>query len=445
MSLCIFGLLTDACMKGWRGNFGVSVGIYKFHLSLIVKVIKTVNINCELLNRQLPAHISTLQSGVAMEPALSRTNTCNFERALKMSLPAPLDPQAIRQLREDNAKMRDRDFAAQFDISEAQLVAAYVGEGVTRLNGDIDQIFPRLAGLGEVMALSRNDSCVIEKVGCYSDYRPGKHASMVLTSEIDLRLFPRHFVSAFAVERSGDKGTRRSVQFFDAAGDAVHKVHLREASNLEAWGLLVSDLALETQADHLEVTPREAPEPAKADPAKAEQLREEWAKMTDTHQFRQLTSKLKMNRLGAYRIAGEPLARQLDTRAVDMMLTAVRDHGTEIMIFVGNPGCIQIHSGPVQTLRSMGPWQNILDPGFDLHLRLDHIAEVWAVNKPTQRGAAISVEGFDAEGRAILQVFGRRTDARDHRAEWDKIVAALPSASPSDSDPRDTLQTEAAE
>jgi hypothetical protein len=37
--------------------FGVSVGIYKFHLSLIVKVIKTVNINCELLNWQLPACI----------------------------------------------------------------------------------------------------------------------------------------------------------------------------------------------------------------------------------------------------------------------------------------------------------------------------------------------------------------------------------------------------
>lgn len=362
-----------------------------------------------------------------------------------MSLPLPLEPQAIRQLRHDNAKMRDRDFAAQFQISEAQLVAAYVGEGVTRINADIDLIFPRLADLGEVMALTRNESCVNEKVGVYSNYHPGKHAAMVVTPEIDLRLFPRHFVSAFAVERSGDKGPRRSIQFFDAAGDAVHKVHLREASDVAAWAALVSDLALAEQEAHLAVTPREPPEAAKADPTKAEQLRADWAKMTDTHQFRQLTSKLGMNRLGAYRIAAEPLARQLTTEVVDMMLQAVRDQGTEVMIFVGNPGCIQIHSGPVKNLRSMGPWQNILDPGFDLHLRLDHIAEVWAVNKPTKRGAAISVEAFDAEGRAILQVFGRRTDARDHRPEWDKIVAALPSVAASDSDPNDTLQTEAAQ
>jgi putative hemin transport protein len=360
-----------------------------------------------------------------------------------MSLPLSLEPQAIRQLRQDNAKMRDRDFAAQFQISEAQLVAAYIGEGVTRLSADIDQIFPRLADLGEVMALTRNESCVIEKVGIYTDYTPGKHAAMIVNPEIDLRLFPRHFVLAFAVERSGDKGPRRSIQFFDAAGDAVHKVHLREASNLEAWAALISDLALDEQVAHLEIAPRAEPEPAKADPAKAEQLREEWAKMTDSHQFRQVASKLKMNRLGAYRIAGEPLARQLAPRAVDMMLLAVRDQGTEIMIFVGSQGCIQIHSGPVKNLRSMGPWQNILDPGFDLHLRLDHIAEVWAVQKPTQRGPAISVEAFDAEGRAILQVFGRRDENRDHSPEWGKIVEALPSAS--DSDQSDTQQTEAAE
>jgi putative hemin transport protein len=344
-----------------------------------------------------------------------------------MSLPQTPDPLAIRQLRQENPKMRDRDFAAQHNISEAQLVAAYQGAGVTRISPEIADVFPRLAALGEVMALTRNESCVIEKVGTYSDFRPGKHASMVLTPEIDLRLFPRHFASAFAVERQSDVGTRRSLQFFDAAGDAVHKVHLRDASNLQAWGELLRELALPDQEAALDVSPRQAPEAAKSDPGKVDALRAEWAKMTDTHQFRQLTAKLKMNRLGAYRIVGEPMARPLDPAALDSMLHAVRDQGIEVMIFVGNPGCIQIHAGPVQTLRRMGPWQNILDPGFDLHLRLDHLTEVWAVNKPTQRGPAISVEAFDSKGQVILQVFGRRDGDRDHRPAWGEIVAALPS------------------
>ena len=44
------------------------------------------------------------------------------------------------------------------------------------------------------------------------------------------------------------------------------------------------------------------------------------------------------------------------------------------MCFVGNRGCIQIHSGPIQDIKPMGPWINIFDETFHLHLRLDHVA-----------------------------------------------------------------------
>ena len=44
----------------------------------------------------------------------------------------------------------------------------------------------------------------------------------------------------------------------------------------------------------------------------------------------------------------------------------------------------------------MGPWQNVMDPGFNLHLRRDRITEVWAVEKQTRDGPTISVEAFDA-------------------------------------------------
>jgi hypothetical protein len=37
------------------------------------------------------------------------------------------------------------------------------------------------------------------------------------------------------------------------------------------------------------------------------------------------------------------------------------------MCFVGNRGCIQIHTGPVKNIKIMGPWLNVMDPGFNLH------------------------------------------------------------------------------
>ncbi len=334
-------------------------------------------------------------------------------------------PQDIRAAYAEKAGKRDRDLAESLGLSEGQLVAAFTGHGATRLRSDMDALFGQLNGLGEVMALTRNPSCVIEKVGQYDNYHPGAHAAMVLTQEIDMRIFPSHWVHAFAVERETETGTRRSIQVFDAAGDAVHKIFLRDGSDLDHWTHLVQMLAADDQSQTMTVEQRKPAEAPKANPDKTEVLRNEWAKMTDTHQFMRLTSKLKMNRLGAYRIAGAPLVRALDPDTIPQMFEQVRDQRLEVMVFVGNRGCIEIHGGPVKTLKQMGPWLNVLDPDFNLHLRTDYIAEVWAVTKPTQRGPAVSIEAFDAEGGLIFQIFGRRAGDTDHRPAWDALVAGL--------------------
>ncbi len=336
-----------------------------------------------------------------------------------------LSPDEIRALRVDDPKLRDRDFADKHGISEAQLVAAYCGSDAVRIDAHPDVVMQAAQNLGEVMALTRNPSCVNEKVGVYDNYHPGTHAAMVLTEEIDLRIFPSHWRHAFVVDRETENGPRRSIQVFDAAGDAVHKIFLRDGSLHETFDLMKADLALPDQSPGLEVSPRQPVEGAKSNPDKIDILRKEWARMTDTHQFLRLTSKLKMNRLGAYRIAGDPFVRALRVEAVDAALHAIRDAGIGIMIFTGNRGCIQIHSGPIQSLKAVGPWQNVMDPRFNLHLRLDHIAEVWAVEKPTQRGMATSLEAFDADGGLILQFFGLGKEGRDDRAAWAEIVHGL--------------------
>lgn len=327
----------------------------------------------------------------------------------------------------DNPKIRERDLAARLGISEAQLIAARTGQGVTRIAADPDRLIPAVEALGEVMALTRNESCVHEKVGRYANYHSGEHAAMVLTTEIDLRIFPSWWVTAFAVEKETESGLRRSLQVFDAAGDAVHKIHLRDTSDLAAWERIRTDLATGDTDDTLQVADRKPPEAPKTREDKREILFDEWARLTDTHQFLRLCAKLKMNRLGAYRMPGNPFVRQLNTGVVDAMFQGVRDRGIDFMFFVGNRGCIQIHSGPIKTLKEMGPWQNILDPGFDMHLRRDHIAEVYAVEKPTQRGTALSVEAFDAEGTVIFQAFPLARDTNDTRPQWREIVDGLDS------------------
>lgn len=334
-------------------------------------------------------------------------------------------PSSIRALRAENPTARARDFALAQGLAEADLVAAFVGQTATVIDATPDRLIPLVQDLGEVMALTRNDSCVHERVGSYLDYHGGPHAQMVLGAEIDLRIFPSHWVHGFALEEAGADGAmKRSIQVFDAAGDAVHKVHLRPESNVAAFDQLVATLRLPVQSDVLELRPRAATAPAKADPARAAELRAEWDKLTDTHQFLRLVQRLGMNRLGAYRVAGAPYAQRLEPGSVTTLLQGAAEGEVPVMIFVGNMGCIQIHGGPIHRIVPMGPWINVLDPRFDMHLRTDHIAEVWLVTKPTRTGDAISLEAFDSEGMLILQVFGYR---KDTPAEpWNALATSLP-------------------
>ncbi len=333
----------------------------------------------------------------------------------------------IRQARLDNPKTRERDLADKLGITEAQLLAPHLGKGVTPLSPDLDIVIPAVTGLGEVMALTRNDSCVIEMTAVNEDYRGGPHAALVVNEDIDLRMFPRHWQLASAVEKHlPDGDLRRSIQVFDAAVDVVHKVFLTEASVAENWPSLVQDLRLEPQQAPLASSARESPEAAKGDAEKADHLRAEWGKITDTHQFLQMVRKLKMNRLGAYRIAGAPYTRQLQTKAVQEFLETAREGGFPIMLFVGNRGCIEIHTGPFEALKPMGPWLNVQDAHFNLHLRNDHLAEVWQATKSTRRGDAISVEAIDADGGLILQMFGV-LEQPEAAAKWNALVDAVPA------------------
>ena len=247
---------------------------------------------------------------------------------------------------------------------------------------------------------------------------------MILGPEIDLRIFAKHWVHAFAVEVPGEDGPKRSLQVFDAAGDAIHKIHLKPQSTHALWPDLIANMRLADQSATLNLSSRRPVESAKGESAGAAALRAAWDRMTDTHQFIGLTRDQGMNRLGAYRVAGAPYVERLEPEAVTHTLARAAEAGIPVMIFVGNLGCIQIHGGPIEKIIPMGPWINVMDPRFNLHLRADHIAEAYAVWKPTRTGDVLSVEAFTAEGELILQIFGYR---KDTPAEpWNALVRALP-------------------
>lgn len=335
-------------------------------------------------------------------------------------------PSEIRSYRAENPKLRERDIAAQLGISEAALVAAEVGITAVRIDGSANRLLERAETLGEVMVLTRNESAVHEKIGVYEKVTTGKYASIVLGEQIDLRIFPVKWAHGFAVTKKGEGDeVRRSLQYFDAAGNAVQKVHLRPASNLEAYESIVADFRLEDQSQEFVAVPS-ATDAEETGPVDVPVLRENWSQMTDTHQFFGMLKKLKIGRQDAVRSVGEDYAWQVDRTSSEIMMRAAAEKATDIMCFAGNHGAIQIHTGPVNNIQAMGPWINVMDPTFHLHLRQDHITECWVVRKPTKDGHVTSLEAYDAKGEMVIQFFGKRKEGMDELAEWREILQALP-------------------
>lgn len=341
--------------------------------------------------------------------------------------------QRYRRLKEEQPELRARNAAEELGVAEGVLLAAQTGEGITRLVDEPENILRAVAPLGEVMALTRNDWAVHERKGVYDNASFFEHGGLrqglFVNPDIDLRLFMNHWKFCYAVTEQSSKGERKSLQFFDRSGAALHKIYLSANSVDSAYQELVTKIQAAAQPAHIDVEPYAPKAPERPDDEiEWAGLRMAWEAMRDTHEFFPMLKKFKVGRLQALRRIGDDFARSVPATALRATLNEAAVRACPIMVFVGNRGCIQIHSGTVQRLVEHGPWYNVLDPMFNLHVREDRIAESWVTRKPTEDGVVTALELFDDAGELIVTLFGKRKPGIPELTEWREIIAALPTA-----------------
>ncbi len=332
-----------------------------------------------------------------------------------------------KTLRNTRPTVRTRDAAAELGVSEAELVATMIGDGAVRLDPNPAALLHALPEVGRCMALTRNEHAVSEVRGTYGGVELGAHAGQVIGEHVDLRVFLSHWCHLFAItephpQRAGEQ--RRSIHVFDRAGAAVHKIYLEPEVDPRTWDAIVATRTTTTPLVLAPAAARRVERPdAEIDSAS---LIAGWDAMQDTHELFQLLAAHNATRTQALRLVGERRARRVSNEAMSQLLQRAAKGSDKIMIFVGNRGCIQVFSGAVTRIVQTGPWLNVLDPGFNLHLRSDRIASSWVVGKPTRSGVVSSLELFDADGENIALVFRKRDDRE--RAEdpaWRDLLDGL--------------------
>lgn len=326
------------------------------------------------------------------------------------------------QFKEENPKVRIREVAKRLQSSEAQLLATGLGDNVVRLKDDFKEILAAVISLGKVMALTRNDFAVHERKGIYDNLTFNGPIGTFVNEDVDLRLFMMHWHFAFAV----NENDRLSIQFFDKSGEAVHKIYMTEDADTAAYHALVKKYTADEQVAELEVAAY--PEKAAALPDSeidVEAFRKAWMELKDTHDFFGLLQQYKVARTQALRLAPEGMSKTLGNDAVRKAFTLAQERALPIMVFIGNRGCIQIHTGTVHKLADFGPWFNVLDPDFNMHLNEPQIVSTHLVVKPSTDGLIHAIEAYDADGELIVQLFGKRKPGIPELEEWRTLVQEI--------------------
>lgn len=325
-----------------------------------------------------------------------------------------------------SAPIRIRDAAKQLGVKEVDLLVLGCGETVTRLRPEFKEILGEIESLGYVMALTRNEECVHERKGVYlnGDFS-SPHAQLFVGKDIDLRIFLSVWASAFAVSEDSQVGIRHSLQFFGKDGNAVHKIYMTDKSNLETFHALVEKYKSDDQSHTQEVDRTEKPPVAELPDSEidVEGFREGWVNLKDTHEFYGMLRKFRVTRTQALRLAPEgEYAQKMDHLALRRTLNICSERQVPIMVFVGNPGMIQIHTGEIKNIVDHGPFINVMDPEFNLHLKENTIVESWVVRKPTEDGIVTSLELFNDKGDLIATLFGARKPGVPELESWRQVM-----------------------
>jgi putative hemin transport protein len=79
---------------------------------------------------------------------------------------------------------------------------------------------------------------------------------------------------------------------------------------------------------------------------------------------------------------------------------------------------LQLHRGPIHKILRTGPWINVLDEPFNLHLRDTPIASGWQVQEHGVTGQD-ALCWFDRQHQPILQIL-----SEDRSGHWAECVEA---------------------
>ena len=235
---------------------------------------------------------------------------------------------------------------------------------------------------------------------------------------------PRPAGSRLRRARAAEAGRAPSLQFFDGAGEAVHKIYATDETDRQAFDALI---ARYTRRNAGRDRDRRRAPPTRRSSRFRDRRRGPARRLAGDEGHARILRP-------AGQVQGRPRAgaaagrRGLRPRAAGAR-AALRLRGRSRRRHADH----DLRRQPAAASRSIparsSAWSTRTAgstcsiPTFNLHLRDEGVARVFSVRKPTEDGIVTSIEAFDAHNRNILLMFGARKPGKPELEEWRTIVA----------------------
>lgn len=340
--------------------------------------------------------------------------------------------QTYLELKQNNPRLYAVDLAQKMGISEAELAMIRIGFDTQYLSISAEDLLNELSHCGIFKAITRNPYAVSEQFGTYTNINFSGHAGLILNPRgIDLRLFFSQWKYIFAFNepfttKAGLNQIRKSIQIFNSAGVAVHKIYTTEHTDMDLFEAIVNAhsqkhiKALSIEKNESIATNQETPKTIDK-----QAFEQKWRSLQDVHEFYGLLKQYNLTRQDAFKSVSKDLAYQVVPAELETLLTQIQKEQNEVMFFVSNIGCVQIFTGKLEKVVLMHGWLNIFNESFTLHLQHLKINEAWITRKPTKDGIVTSLELYSDDGQQILQMYGQRTEGQAEQIQWRNQLSTL--------------------
>ncbi|WP_083439093.1 ChuX/HutX family heme-like substrate-binding protein [Herbaspirillum autotrophicum] len=313
--------------------------------------------------------------------------------------------------------------------TDAQQLAAQ--PNAIRLQGPFAPLLQRLNEVGNVTDLTCNHSASLEKHNVSGDiYHPHLSDTDNESAEaVHLRIFYPQWQYGFALldDANCDGPPQYSFQFFDHRGEMMHKILMHDSSDLDAFRRLAGDFASPDQSSPLQLASGTAQADGIDNTIDINALRADWAHAHSPDDFLQQQEQFDQQRLRKLRLAGKAFAYQVANDSARIILQRMAEFGTSVMSQVGNAGIVQAYYGKIKNIRSRDSLMGIMNSGFRMQLREDHIDSVWVAKKPTTDGIVTSLELFNRQGTRIASFLSKKGSGQPEPREWrDAVMRLLP-------------------